>query len=135
MTMQLHISDDVHHELLNWARWCWSGALPHPLPPSHCGSLEAGYRAPPQWEGDDARRLAVIRPNEPNARIVQSAWEQLPPRERDVLREEYPAALVPRAVVGRDAAARRLGIPVSWYEIWLQNGVREVEKAFDAIRA
>jgi hypothetical protein len=135
MNDQVHIPDNIHHELLNWARWCHSGALPHPLPPTHCGSLEAGYRSPPQWAGDDSRRVPMIRPNENNARIVQGVWEHLPPRERDVLREEYPAALEPRAVIGRDAAARRLGVPLSWYLIWLQNGVREVGKAFDAVRA
>lgn len=133
--MAVDIPDQVHAELQNWARWCWAGALPHPLPATHCGSLEAGYRPPPQWGEDDTRRAPVIRANDRNARIVQAAWELLPLGEKQVLREEYPASLKARAVQGRDAAARRLGITLGWYEAWLQGAVNKVEAAFDEVRA
>ena len=75
---QAKISDPVHQELCNWARWCWSGPWPHPLPATECGSLEAGFRAPPEWENLDDRRTPNVRPNAVQARIMQAAWQRLP---------------------------------------------------------
>lgn len=130
MAWQAHIPDDVHQELLNWARWCWSGPWPHPLPPTECGSLEAGYRAPPEWDCLDGRRTPVVRPNERRARVVQDVWSRLPDGERLVLKQEYPAALEARRVLGREAAARRLNMPLHWYERHLGAAVNKVENAF-----
>lgn len=134
---QAHIPEDIHAELLNWAKWCWSGPWPHPLPAAECGSLEAGYRAPPEWDNLDERRTPMSKPNESRARAVQAAWEHLPMDERAVLTEEYPAALVPRRVVqGHEGAARRLGMTPASYEHLLGQAVRKIEKEIgDAIRA
>ncbi len=132
---QAQIPDSVHHELLNWARWCWSGAWPHPLPPTECGSLEAGYRAPPMWGEDHERRVPVIRPNEPRARIVQEAWEKLPKDEKAVIKEEYPASMQPRLVQGHEAAARRLAMRLETYEHLLGQAVKRIEGAVNVVRA
>lgn len=128
MTLQVRISDALHQELTNWARWCWSGAWPHPLPATECGSLEAGYRAPPQWGDDrDGRRAPIVRPNDRRARAVQVVWEKLAPDERAVVKEEYPAALEWRCVQGREAAAQRLGMSLGSYEHLLQVAVYVME--------
>lgn len=124
------ISDAVHQELLNWARWCWQGEWPHPLPPTHCGSLESGYRAPPYWNPDDANEAPpppVIEPNARNARIVQAVYDRLAERERRVLKAEYPCR---RDYRGKQDAAGVLGISISQYDDSLAYAVRRVEEAF-----
>jgi len=131
MTFEVRIPDAVHHELLNWARWCWSGPWPHPLPPTECGSLEAGYRAPPSWDCLDERRAPAVKPNGRRAQVVQDAWCRMPKGERAVLKEEYPGSLETRRIQGREAAARRLSMPLHWYEQLLGAAVRKVEAAFE----
>jgi hypothetical protein len=129
--VQVEIADAIHQELLNWARWCWSGPWPHPLPPTECGSLEGGYRAPPQWDTLDERRTPTIRPNERRARVVQDAWVLLPTSEKAVLKQEYPAALAPRRIQGREQAARFLQMTLPAYERYLASAIRKVEAAFE----
>lgn len=125
------VPDKIHDECLNWARWCWQGAWPHPLPDTQCGSAEGDYRAPPEWDMDlsELTRTSRIRPNERNARRVQEAWEGLTAKPRLVLRAEYP---------GRDGrrsdAAAALAMTISEYETHLQYAVLRVEEAF-AVRA
>lgn len=132
MPLALVIPDHIHHELQNWARWCWSGPLPHPMPATQCGSLEAGYRAPPQWDGSDERRQPVIRPNDRHARLVQASWEQMTGWPRIVLKAEYPAMLAPRQVLKREEAARSVGLSVQWYEHHLAVAVAAIEEAIGA---
>ncbi len=114
-----HYPEWLHHELLNWSRWCWLGAYPHPLPPSHCYSIEhqfAGWRLP---EGADVAPLPekLPAPIEARARIVNDAWSALPDLPRMVLRAEYPQRRESgRLEYGQAGAARRLHIRLSEYE-------------------
>ena len=105
----------LHHELLNWSRWCWLGPWPHPLPPSQCGSVERDYtRFRADGSADDAR---PIPPNESRALIVDGVWRDLPPAPRQVLRAEYPQYHDSgRAEFGRVGAARRMRMCLREYE-------------------
>lgn len=132
---RVEIPEWVDQELQNWARWCWAGALPHPLPATHCGSLEADYRAPPQWGEDDRRRAPTIPCNTAHARIVQGAWEAMDLWERLVLKAEYPEAMEARKVLGRDAAAVRLKLTLGVYEHLLGVAAKKVEEAFNEVSA
>lgn len=86
------IADWIDHELRNWARWCWSGAWPHPLPPDHCASIEHRYVAPSDLGAEVdaeevARRIPIVRDR---AEIVHRVYrEQLTDRERRVLVVRY----------------------------------------------
>lgn len=84
------IPDWVDQELRNWARWCWSGAYPHPLPPCQCASIEGNYSR----FGEDTDAEAIdgkpVPVNPTNAKIVQCAYENLPYLQQQVLRAEYP---------------------------------------------
>lgn len=86
------IADWIDHELRNWARWCWSGAWPHPLPPDHCASIEHRYMAPSdigaEVDAEEvARRIPIVRER---AEIVHRVYrEQLTDRERRVLVVRY----------------------------------------------
>lgn len=127
----LVITDWVHAECQNWALWSHQcDTLPHPLPPTRCGSLEAGYQSPAMWAEDDARRTPYAKPNERHAKIVQGVWERLPYWPRRCLKAEYVESLASRQVQGRDAAARRLGITLGVYEQGLGEAVKKVEEAF-----
>lgn len=130
MARDIHIPDQVHAELVNWSRWCWTGEWPHPLPPTHCGSIESQYKAPQYWNQEDAEeamRRSVGRPNAQRARIVQGVYDRLEGFGRLVLKSEYPA----RAERGtREAAARRLGLTLAQYENWLRYAANRVEDAF-----
>lgn len=118
------IADWIDAELRNWARWCWSGAWPHPLPPSHCASIEHRYVAPSdigaELDADEiARRIPIVRER---AEIVHRVYlDRLTERERRVLVVRYvwrvPADDVHRAMrlpraavaVAASAAASRVG--------------------------
>lgn len=126
----VRIADAVHEELLNWSRWCWQGDWPHPLPRTHCGSLESQYRAPPDWNPDDEPLPPPIRPNVRHARIVQVQYDRMPEDERRVLKAEYPARLESGRTQGRAVAAVRLGMPIWAYENNLRIAVNKVEAAF-----
>ncbi len=130
----MRIPDSVHEELLNWSRWCWLGAWPHPLPATHCGSLESQYRAPPDWNPDDPPQTPGIRPNERNARKVQAVYESLPEPQRAVLKAEYPGRETAGRNLGKTAAAHRLGMSAYGYDAFLQIAINKVEEAF-AVRA
>lgn len=122
----MRIPDAVHEELLNWSRWCWAGEWPHPLPRTHCGSLESQYRAL-DWNPDDAPPPLPIRPNERNARRVQKVYDDLEGFGRLVLKSEYPCR---RERGSRQLAAIRIGLSVSQYENWLQIAIDRVGAAF-----
>ena len=127
------LPDWLHHELLNWSRWCWLGAWPHPLPPSHCGSVERDYtRFRVDGSADDAR---PIPPNEPRALIVDDVWRDLPPAPRQVLRAEYPQYHESgRAEFGRVGAARRMRMCLREYEAALCVAAGRVWDAFEGKR-
>lgn len=130
------IPEAVHYELLNWSRWCWVGEWPHPMPATHCGSLESQYRAPPEWNeeaSNEAPRASYIRPNDRTARVVQSVYDRLEQPQRLVLRAEYPARHESGRVHGKATAATKLGLPLWAYDMHLQTAVREVGEAI-AIR-
>ena len=122
--------DWLHHELLNWSRWCWLGAWPHPLPPSHCGSVERDYtRFGVDGSADDAR---PIPPNESRALIVNGVWRDLPAAPRQVLRAESPQYHESgRAEFGRVGAARRMRMCLREYEAALCVAAGRVWEAFE----
>jgi len=114
----------IDAELRNWARWCWAGALPHPMPPTHCRSIEHRYIAPSdlgrELDAEEiARRIPIIRDR---AEIVHQVYrERLTQREQRVLVVRYVRRVpddqvhrtlrLPRASVAdaAEAAARRVG--------------------------
>lgn len=127
------IPDAAHHELLNWSRWCHLGAWPHPLPPTKCGSLEANYRAPPDWNPEDEPLPPVIRPNEKHARKVQAIYDALPDdRMRLVIQAEYPGR---HKHDGRVSAAHAIGLSVRVYEDLLGYVIHRVEHEFEGVKA
>lgn len=118
------IADWIDAELRNWSAWCRSGAWPHPLPQSHCASIEHRYMAPSDMGAEVdaeeiARRIPIIRDR---AEIVHRVYrERLTQREQRVLVVRYirhvpddqvhrtmrlPRAAVATATV---AAAGRIG--------------------------
>ncbi|MCL1961518.1 MAG: hypothetical protein FWG56_07060 [Desulfovibrionaceae bacterium] len=125
--MMYRVPDRIHHELLNWSRWCWLGDWPHPLPPVRCASAEGQYRAPPEFDDEVAGAPAPIRiqPNERNARLVQQAWAALHEKPRRVLKAEYPAYCG-----SRTQAARALLMTIREYETHLRYAVNQVEAKF-----
>lgn len=125
------VPNALHALLINWARWCHLGAWPHPLPPTQCGSLEGNYTVP-AWEAldsEEAVQQKPIRPNERDARKIQSAWEALEGFPRLALKAEYPAK-----VCGRTEAAGKLGLTIQQYENHLRIAVLHVEGVLNAVR-
>lgn len=123
--------DWLHHELINWSRWCWLGAYPHPLPSSHCASIEYRYIAPSVFaKDDDIPFHAVV--HEHHARRVQAVYERLPKIERLVLCAEYPKRYESgRYEHGQIGAARRLHISLAEYEAALFSGAEKVWDVFE----
>jgi hypothetical protein len=123
------------HELKNWSRWCNSGALPHPLPPSRCASLESRYLpealhaaaedAPPPIHVDNAKR-------------VQTVFDSAVTIERKILQAEYLSPWqYSRYSGGIPAAVRKInnidpdvGLSVAAYETILASVKRRVERIF-----
>lgn len=131
--MAAGIPDAVHAELLNWSRWCWLGEWPHPLPATHCGSLESQYRAPPDWNPDDALEApqqSYIRPNERHAKVVQGVFDAMPEPMRKVLKAEYPANRESKRSKSVAEAAYYLAMPQWLYTSLLTQAVAKVEAAF-----
>lgn len=122
--------DWLHYELMNWARWSWSGAYPHPIPPATCASYEKNYRR--TGEEEEARNERQIKPNADNAQKVQAVWDALPHWPQQVLRAEYPQRHESgRVEHGRAAAARWLGISLEHYESALSVAAHKVMVAFE----
>lgn len=123
----------LHMELLNWSRWCWSGAWPHPMPPNQCASFEHNYkRTNEENTTDDAR---PIPPNVDRALIVDKVWRELPDMPRRALRAEYPQFHESgRAEHGRVGAARRMGIRLREYEAALFLAIDRIWKTFEGKR-
>lgn len=124
--MGYRVPDAVHHELQNWARWCWLGEWP-------CEATnELGWMGGrPITDAEDDERPYVAPPHGPSAEVVQQAWAAMDELPRKVLRAEYPA----RDGAGRVAAARRLGLTLDGYETVLASGVHRIEEACSALFA
>lgn len=126
--------DWVHHELMNWSRWCWLGPWPHPLPMQTCASIEREYTRYrlPEYGEDESPPPPRIEPNEINAQIVDRVWKALTPGPHFVLRAEYPQRMESgRLEFGKLGAARRLGMSLAEYEAHLVTAVGRVLEAFE----
>ena len=118
------IADWIHHELLNWGRWCHQGPWPHPIPPDHAASLEGRYIAP-IIEDADAVQPRPVPPNQQRAEIVHRVYlERLTTRERWALVYRYVKPTAERIVL------RRLRITARDYDVALMAAARCVGEAF-----
>lgn len=121
------IPDWIDAELRNWSAWCWSGAWPHPLPPSHCASIEHRYMAPSDLGAEVdaeevARRIPIVRER---AEIVHRVYlDRLTERERRVLVVRY----VHRTPA--DQVARRTRLSEALVAESLMTSARLVGEAF-----
>ena len=117
------IADWIHHELLNWGRWCHQGPWPHPIPPDHAASAEGRYVAPSDLgEPPDPK---PIPPNRQRAEVVHRVYrEQLTNREQGVLLLRY---IKPTPF---PATLRRLRINRREYDVALIAAARCVGEAF-----
>lgn len=93
------VPDWVDHELRNWARYCWIGVYPHPIPPCRCASLEGNYSRFGEDTDAEAIDSKPIPVNLTNAKIVQGVYEILPYLPQQVLRAEYPQRHAQKCVV------------------------------------
>jgi len=122
------IPEWVEHEIQNWVRWCWSGAWPHPLPPTQCASAERYYRAPSDLGEVES---SPPPPHAAHAQIVQRAYDAMLPQEKFVMKAEYIQPWESgRIRYGRAGAARRLKVPLSTYETILRSACFRIERAF-----
>lgn len=119
---QVQIPDHIHHELLNWSRWCWRGAYPHPIPPNHCGSPEWQYQRINEDGTTESVDEKPIPVNEINAKIVQDVYDRLPWIQQQVLRYEYPQK--------HSISKRNTNISRSDYESALSSAVRKIDAEF-----
>ena len=128
-----HFPEWLHHELLNWSRWCWRGPWPHPLPPVCCGSAERDYmRFRVENSCDEARPIPA---NASRASVVDAVWRNLPDVPKRVLRAEYPQYHGSgRAEFGRVGAARRMRMRLHDYDAALCVAADRVWNAFEAKR-
>lgn len=124
---QREISSFAHHELLNWARWCWLGKSPIPLH-SVCKSLECNYS---RISDEEEKAERKILPNNQRAEIVQAAWEALPKVHRLILVYEYPNRVGMLQIGGSRAVSVRLGLSQSGYEEVLARAVHKIILAFE----
>ena len=125
------IADWIDAELRNWARSCWSGAWPHPLPPDHCASIEHLYQAPSdigaEVDAEEvARRIPIVWDR---AEIVERVYRyRLTERERRVLVVRY----VHRTPA--DQVARRARLPENVVAEAMMTSARLVGEAFREAR-
>lgn len=116
----------IEDELWNWARWCWSGAWPHPLPPDHAASAEGRFVAPPEWgENAEAEQPRAPAPNRERAEIVHRVFrERLTQTERWALIHRYVRRTEERITL------RRMRVSRDVYETTLLSAARKVGEAF-----
>ncbi len=120
-----HYPEWVHQELMNWSRWCWMGAYPHPLPDQRCGSVEREYtKYRTENTTDEAQQ---IRPNESRALIVQKAWLSMHDTAKKVIVAEYPQ----RAKHQGKAPWRSIGISRTEYDKALMSAAGKIIDAFE----
>jgi hypothetical protein len=126
----------LHHELMNWSRWCWLGAYPHPLPSNRCASIEREYIPVGNAEKRVEAERKPIPPNEINADLVQRVWRKMDDGPRLVLRAEYPQRNASgRQEFGRIGAARCLHMCVAEYERHLCTAIGLVWDVFEGRNA
>lgn len=124
------IADWIRVELRNWAAYCHSGPLPHPLPPDCALSLEGKYIAPTIYEEEYALEQVATRPIPPDrkrAEVVQFVYDyRLTARERRILVDRY----IKRPKVDKVETIRQLRITREMYEIALGMAAKEIGRAF-----
>lgn len=124
-------SDFAHHELMNWAKWCWEGEDPRPLPPQVCGSAEGSY-VPTASEDcldkPENKPKAVAH----RAEVVQGLFERMPDKLRAVMIATYPRAHDSKAFKGEKYVARFCKMRVAEYKLNLAEVYRHVVVAFRA---
>lgn len=123
----IKVSKKINSELENWARWCWHGPLPHPIPPTHCESFEWQYervREEGEIESVDDRPIPV---NHVNANIVHGVYVMLPVIQAQILRAEYPQ----RFSKAKDKLIVQIGETA--YISAFKKAVCKVKAAFDGV--
>jgi hypothetical protein len=123
------------HELRNWSRWCNSGALPHPLPPSRCASLESRYLPEAQYASYEDMPPPI---HVDNAKRVQAVFDSAIKVERKILQAEYLSPWqYSRYSGGISAAVKKINtiepdmaLSVAAYEVILASVKRRVERMF-----
>lgn len=117
------IADWIDAELRNWARWCWSGAWPHPIPPDHAASAEGKYIAPSDLGEPDEPRPP--KPNHERAELVHRVFmDRLTQTERWALIHRYVRR------TEEPIALRRMKVSRDVFETTLVNAARKVGEAF-----
>ena len=121
----------VDDEMMNWARYCWRGAWPQPMPKRQCASLEGCYSRHGEestTESVDEKPIPVL---EVNAKIIQRAYDHMAGVHQLVLRAEYPQR---REWGGksRKAAARFVGLREEDYLSILASALYRIQKILEA---
>lgn len=126
------LPDWIDSEFKNWARACWSGSWPHPLPPDHAMSIEGRF-VPPAGEVFDPPEPRMPRPNMDRAAVVQTVFDsRLTQPERLALIFEYPKRLrVSNEDQRISRSARKVGVPRHMYVESIQRAGRMVAQAFE----
>ena len=126
------LPDHIHHDLLNWARYSWSGPYPHPLPQSRAASAE-GRWVPPSDLGNEEQEdkpppINRDRAKKIDALYLDGIWGNA---ERWVMWAEYIHRHMfmkkdkrSNPFFDRNAAARKVGYPLSVYEANLRSAAR-----------
>jgi hypothetical protein len=122
----------IEHEIKNWVRYCWSGAMPHPVPWESMGRCLSGEGKYVRDAEAGSAEQAAIPVHMDNAKKVQEAFDAFAFGERKVLRAEY---LSPwdygRYKGGIEGAARRLEISVGAYETVLLRFKNKIQRVFE----
>lgn len=125
-----------HHELRNWSRWCWTGAMPGPGG-MNCASLERQYVTPhyeaapgERYQGPDGVEYGEPQPDAPRplpvnhdrARAVDEIYQALPLIEQRIVQAEYTrrhehAAETRKARM--EEASAKLGITSTYFALAL----------------
>lgn len=116
------IADWIDAELRNWARWCWSGAWPHPIPPDHCASIEHRWIDPSDLY-KEAPEPRPIPPNRQRAERVDRVY-------MDLLSDRERLAVKTRYVLREKAPWEHMGVPKATYEAAMLTVARLVGDAF-----
>jgi len=121
----------VEDELWNWSRWCWLGDWPGPGKSQDVDPAVCVY---PPSEGDfDESEPAPIPVCIDNARRVNRLYEALPLVEQRVIQAEYPRRREYGDMMMHErhgAAARKIGIPLAYYQVALGLFKQQVVEEF-----
>ena len=102
----------LDEEMQNWARYCWLGAWPHPIPKRQCASLEGNYSRFGEDSTTESVDDAPIPVHIDNAKKIQQIYDNMAAIHQMVLRAEYPQHREWSATKSdnRKAAARFVGL-------------------------